>query len=308
MAITLKQMLDAGVHLGHETSKWNPRMRPFIYTQKNNLHILDLIKSYKYTLNSLKFAQIAASQGQTIMFIGTKKQAKRFIAEAALECNSFYVNEKWVGGLFTNWETFSKSTSKLLLLEQQESNGFLEKLPKKEMSKKLKEKEKLTKLFDGIKHMKALPDLVVIVGQLEEMNAVKECNRLGIRTITLMDTDCDPAIADLIIPSNDDSMATIKLILDEFALLIQQGQQMFDSQQNTKNKNITNAKNAKNARNKPNKKANNTLVVQRNKSSIQWKKDKQQLKLAQEAFVAAQEAVPVPVLQSKPERPKVLAT
>ena len=229
MALTLRQMLEAHVHLGHRANKWNPKMKPFIYSKSNNYHVLDLIKSYYYTRNAIRFLQISASQGQSVLFVGTKKEAKQIVAESALECNSFYINEKWVGGLLTNWKTFRKSTKKLLRLERQEKNGFLKKLPKKEMAKKLREKEKLTHLFDGVKHMKVLPNIVVIVGQLEDKNAVNECNKLkNVRTITLLDTDCNPTLADFIIPANDDSPSAIRLILKSLSTGILDGQKLFD--------------------------------------------------------------------------------
>ena len=236
MALTLREMLEAQMHLGHRANKCNPKMKPFIYSKSNNYHLIDLIKSYYYTRNALRYLRNSASEGKTILFVGTKKEAKRVIAESALQCNSFYINEKWVGGLLTNWKTFKKSTRNLLRLERQQRNGFLAKLPKKEMAKKLKEKEKLTRLFDGIKYMRYLPDIVVIVGQSEELNAINECNKLKIRTITLLDTDCNPTLADFIIPANDDSPSSIRLVLDYFAQAIQEGQDFYDRNQPPKPK------------------------------------------------------------------------
>jgi small subunit ribosomal protein S2 len=306
-------MLEVQMHMGHQTNKWNPKMKPFIYGKRNNFHILDLIKSYYYTRNALRYMKVAASEGKSVLFIGTKKEAKHFIAEAALECNSFYINEKWVGGLLTNWYTFRKSTKKLLLLERQAKNGFLEKLPKKEMAKKLKEKDKLTRLFKGIKHMKVLPDLVVIVGQLEEMNAVNECNRLGLRTVTLLDTDCHPTLADFIIPANDDSPASIKLLLDSFASAIQEGQDFFDESQanlqkrqksgkkaQTGRKGTQEPKGRKGSQGPTEHNRQTTPRVQRNKSSIQWKLQKEAIQRAQEAL-PAKKATPVPDLLDRPK-------
>lgn len=223
MDLTLDKMLAAGMHLGHKAQHWNPKMKPFIHTVRNNLHIIDLIKTCRHLLYAFAFAKEAARRNKTFLFVGTKKQAKPFVAYTAEKCQAFYVNEKWVGGLLTNWGTVCKSTDKLRLLERQEKNGFLDKLPKKERAKKLKEKEKLTTLFQGVKNMIGLPDIVVIVGQREELNALNECNRLGIRTISLMDTNCNPTIADVIIPSNDDSMASIYLLLDQLAKSILEG-------------------------------------------------------------------------------------
>ena len=237
MALTLRQMLEAQMHLGHRANKCNPKMKPFIYSKSNNYHLIDLIKSYYYTRNALNYLRNSASEGKTILFVGTKREAKRIIAESALECNSFYINEKWVGGLLTNWKTFRKSTRTLLRLERQQRNGFLAKLPKKEMAKKLKEKEKLTRLFDGIKYMRYLSDIVVIVGQSEELNAINECNKLKIRTVTLLDTDCNPTLADFIIPANDDSPSSIRFILNSFAQAIQEGQDFYDRHQPPQPKN-----------------------------------------------------------------------
>lgn len=227
MGMTIKQMLEAGMHLGHQTNKWNPKMKPFIYTEQNNLHILDLLKTQQYAKRAFRVLRNYTSQGKKVIFVGTKKEAKSLIAEYALECNSFYINEKWVGGILTNWKTFKRLTAKLILLEKQESNGFLQKLPKKEMAKKLKEKEKLTKLFNGIKSMKQIPDVAIIVGQLEEMNTLRECSRLGICTITLVDSNCNPSLADFSIPANDDSVPSIQLFLEECSLAIQQGASLF---------------------------------------------------------------------------------
>jgi len=315
MSVALREMLEVQMHMGHRVNKWNPKMKPFIYGKRNNFHILDVIKSYYYTRNALHYMKVATSEGKSVLFVGTKKEAKHLIADAALECNSFYINEKWVGGLLTNWQTFRKLTNKLLLLERQSKNGFLEKLPKKEMAKKLKEKEKLTRLFDGIKHMKVLPDVVVIVGQIEEMNAVTECNRLGLRTVTLLDTDCNPTLADFIIPANDDSPGAIKLLLDSFATTIQEGQNFFDrrqalEQENQKRRNkvSTGRKGPKEVKGRKEGKDSQgskqpskpTPWVQRNKSSIEWKLKKAALKKAQEAL-PAKKATPVPDLLDRPK-------
>lgn len=227
MTITLEQMVQAGMHLGHQARKWNPKMKPFIYAQRDNIHLIDLIKTYNHLNYVSKFLTQSASTGKTVLFVGTKKQASQLIAKAALSCNSFYVNEKWLGGMLTNWRTIALSTKKLKYLENQKQKGFFEKLPKKEAAHLVKETEKLEKYLGGMKNMDCIPDIVIIIGQSEEINALRECNKLGIRSITIVDTDCDPSVADLIIPANDDSMPSIQLLLNEFVNAIKKGQEMF---------------------------------------------------------------------------------
>ena len=223
MTVTLEMMVSAGMHLGHEARKWNPKMKPFIYTQKDNIHIIDLIDTY-FRLNQVsKFLSEISSQGQTVLFVGTKKQASKLIEKAAIESDSYYVNEKWLGGMLTNWQTIQLSIQKLKDLETRLSHGFLEKLPKKEAALKQKQKQKLDKYLGGMKTMTRLPDVVVIIGQSEERNAVNECKKLGIRSITVLDTDCDPTLADLYIPANDDSIPSIQLILNTCTDAIKQG-------------------------------------------------------------------------------------
>lgn len=228
MSITLEQMVKAGMHLGHPARKWNPKMKSFIYTEKDNIHLIDLIKTYVHLNYVCKFLTRASSIDQKILFVGTKKQVSSLVAQTALNCNSFYVNEKWLGGMLTNWKTFCLSTKKLKNLEIQEKKGFFNKLPKKEAANLIKKKEKLNRYLGGIKNMDNLPDIVIIIGQNEEINSLRECNKLGIRTISILDTDCDPSISDLIIPANDDSMPSIKLLLQEFELAIKQGQEIFN--------------------------------------------------------------------------------
>nr|AOC61454.1 ribosomal protein S2 [Rhexinema sarcinoideum] len=227
MTLTLEQMVGAGMHFGHQARKWNPKMKPYIYAQKDSIHIIDLIATYTHLNQATKFLTESVSNGQKVLFVGTKKQASQLVAKAALECDSFYVNEKWLGGQLTNWETIKLSIQKLKSFETKEQHGFFEKLPKKEAALLKKEKEKLGRYLNGIKNMKTLPDIVIIIGQLEEMNAVKECQKLGLRTITILDTDCDPSLADFKIPANDDSISSIKLLLGEFVDAIKKGHQKF---------------------------------------------------------------------------------
>lgn len=227
MTVTLEQMVQAGMHLGHQARKWNPKMKPFIYAQRDNIHLIDLIKTYNHLNYVCKFLTQSASTGKTVLFVGTKKQASQLVAKAALSCDSFYVNEKWLGGMLTNWRTIALSTKKLKYLQSQKQKGFFDKFPKKESARLLKETEKLEKYLGGMKNMDRIPDIVIIIGQSEEINALRECNKLGIRSITIVDTDCDPSVADLIVPANDDSMPSIQLLLNEFVAAIKKGQQIF---------------------------------------------------------------------------------
>lgn len=226
MAVTLEQMVEAGMHLGHQCKKWNPKMKPYIYTQKDNIHIIDLIKTYIHLNLVLKFLTESTAQGKKVLFIGTKKEASQWIKKAALSCDSFFVNEKWLGGMLTNWVTIRQSIKRLKTLETQEKKGLFNHLPKKETARLTKQKDKLQKYLGGLKDMQDLPDIAVIIGQSEEINAIRECNRLNIRSISILDTDCDPSMADLMIPANDDSIPSIKLVLDEFVESIQKGQAM----------------------------------------------------------------------------------
>ena len=222
--ITLAQLLEAGVHFGHKAYRWNPKMFPYIYTERNNIHILDLVQSAQLLKEASNYVQSAAEQKKTFLFIGTKRQASTVIAQEAKRCNSYYINHRWLGGMLTNWTTMVACIDKLKKIEKQEENGVLLTLPKKESSQLQKRKEKLEKFFGGLKTMTKLPDIVILVGQPNELNAVRECNKLGIRTITLLDTNCDPSLADLVIPGNDDSIRSVELILMELKEAILKGQ------------------------------------------------------------------------------------
>ncbi len=224
MKLTLEEMVKTGFHYGHQTKKWNPKMAPYIYMEKNNIHIIDLVQSYFFLKKTLKFLTLEASQGKTFLFVGTKKQMSRLIAKSALEANSFYVNQRWLGGMLTNWKTIQASINKLNNLQKLNIDGY----SKKEAAALKKEKDRLQKYLGGLKKMSKLPDVVIIIGQKEELNAVRECRKLGVRTITILDTDCDPTLADFFVPGNDDSIASIQLILDEFVLAIQNGKKLYN--------------------------------------------------------------------------------
>jgi small subunit ribosomal protein S2 len=222
--ITLEQMLDAGVHFGHQVRRWNPKMEPFIYGERNGIHIIDIVQTLSCLEEISEFLTKEASQGKTILFVGTKRQAAPIIQTAAIESNSYFVNQRWLGGMLTNWSTMTTCIDKLKTIEKQDEMGVLAKLPKKEVALINKRREKLEKFFGGIKTMSKQPDIVILVGQPREMNAVLECNKLGIRTITILDTNCDPSLADLFIPANDDSIRSVELILGELTEAIKKGQ------------------------------------------------------------------------------------
>ena len=222
--ITLEQMLDAGVHFGHQVRRWNPKMEPFIYGERNGIHIIDIVQTLSCLEEISEFLTKEASQGKTILFVGTKRQAAPIIQTAAIESNSYFVNQRWLGGMLTNWSTMTTCIDKLKTIEKQDEMGVLANLPKKEVALINKRREKLEKFFGGIKTMPKQPDIVILVGQPREMNAVLECNKLGIRTITILDTNCDPSLADLFIPANDDSIRSVELILGELTEAIKKGQ------------------------------------------------------------------------------------
>jgi len=231
MAITIKTMVQKGLHLGHSRQLWNPKMTPYIYMEANNIHIIDLIQTYSHFKKVLRFLVSSTAQGKTILFVGTKKQSSKLVSKIAKNCNSFFVTERWLGGLLTNWATVQKSITRLNDLEIQEKNGSFIGLPKKEILKLKKEKNRLNKYLGGLKKMKSLPDVLIIIDQKKEINAVLECKKLGIRSITILDTDGDPSLADLFVPANDDSITALNFILEEFLKYIQYGQKKFNKYQ-----------------------------------------------------------------------------
>jgi small subunit ribosomal protein S2 len=227
MVTSIDEMVQVGMHFGHQARKWNPKMAPYIYAERNGIHIIDLIQTYYHLKKATQFLTDSATQGKKFLFVGTKKQATKLIAKVALQCDSYYVNQRWLGGMLTNWKTIKSSISKLNQLEVREKNGEFKNLPKKEAASCKKEKDRLQKYLGGLKKMASIPDVVIIVGQLEEMNAVRECQKLGIRSITILDTDCNPTLADFFIPANDDSVASLQLILNSFLEAIRQGQKLY---------------------------------------------------------------------------------
>ena len=211
--ITLAQLLDAGVHFGHKAYRWNPKMFPYIYTERNNIHILDLVQSAQLLKEANSYLQSAAERNKTFLFIGTKRQASTLIAQEAKRCDSYYVNHRWLGGMLTNWSTLKERIEHLKNLEQQEADNTFNLLTKKEAALRRKELQKLRKHLEGIKAMPDLPDIAIIIDQKREMTAIRECRKLGIPIVSILDTNCDPDLVDIPIPGNDDAVRSIKLIL-----------------------------------------------------------------------------------------------
>ena len=221
--ITLAQLLEAGVHFGHKAYRWNPKMFPYIYTERNNIHILDLVQSAQFLKEANAYVKSEASKDKVFLFIGTKRQASNLIAQEAKRCNSYYVNHRWLGGMLTNWVTLKSRIERLKTLEKQEADQVFDLLPKKEASLRRKELEKLRKHLNGIKNMPRIPDVAIVVDQKREMTAIRECRKLGIPIISILDTNCDPDLIDIPIPGNDDAVRSIKLILQSLTDSINSG-------------------------------------------------------------------------------------
>ena len=215
--ISMKQLLEAGVHFGHQTRRWNPKMAEYIYTERNGIHIIDLQKSVGKVDEAYKAVADIAANGGTILFVGTKKQAQDAIASEAERCGMFYVNERWLGGMLTNFKTIQSRISRLKEIEAMEEDGTFDVLPKKEVINLKKELEKLQKNLGGIKEMKRLPDAIFIVDPKKERICVQEAHALGIELIGIADTNCDPDELDYVIPGNDDAIRAVKLIVSKMA-------------------------------------------------------------------------------------------
>ena len=215
--ISMKQLLEAGVHFGHQTRRWNPKMAKFIFTERNGIYIIDLSKTVKKVEEAYNFLREVASQGEVILFVGTKKQAQEAMREEALRCNMFYVNERWLGGMLTNFKTIQTRINRLRKLEAMEADGTFDVLPKKEVIGLRLEMEKLTKYLGGIKDMKKLPGALFIVDPRKENIAVLEARKLNIPIVATVDTNCDPDVIDHVIPANDDAIRAVKLLTAKMA-------------------------------------------------------------------------------------------
>ncbi len=227
--ISMKQLLEAGVHFGHQTRRWNPKMAEFIFTERNGIYIIDLQKTVKKVEEAYDFVKEIASTGKSVLFVGTKKQAQESIQSEALRGNMFYVNQRWLGGMLTNFKTIRKRIERLLELEKMEQDGTFDLLPKKEVIKLKGEKEKLEKNLGGIKEMTDLPGAIFIVDPRKEKIAIQEAHILGIPVVAIVDTNCDPDEVDYPIPGNDDAIRAVKLITSKIADAIieaRQGEQL----------------------------------------------------------------------------------
>ena len=215
--ISMKQLLEVGVHFGHQTRRWNPKMAPYIFTERNGIYIIDLQKTVKKVDEAYDFLRSVAEEGKSILFVGTKKQAQEAVKEEALKSGMFYVNERWLGGMMTNFATIRKSINRLKELEAMEEDGTFEVLSKKEVLALKREQEKLEKSLGGIKDMEELPGALFIVDPRKERIAVAEAKKLNIPIVAIVDTNCDPDEIDYVIPGNDDAIRAVKLIVSKMA-------------------------------------------------------------------------------------------
>lgn len=227
--VSMKQLLEAGVHFGHQTRRWNPKMAPYIFMERNGIYIIDLQKTVRKLEDAYSFVKSVVADGQDILFVGTKKQAQEAVAEEALRCNMFFVNQRWLGGTLTNFQTIEKRIKRLHELDRMSTDGTFDVLPKKEVINLRKEMERLEKFLGGIKNMKKLPGALFIIDPRKEKNAVAEARRLGIPIVAIVDTNCDPDEIDYIIPGNDDAIRAVKLMAATMAdavLESRQGEQV----------------------------------------------------------------------------------
>ena len=215
--LAMKDLLEAGVHFGHQTKRWNPKMKPFIFGERSGIYILDLSKTAKHFRSAEEFVRQLASEGRTVLFVGTKRQAQDVVAEEATRSGMFYVNERWLGGLLTNFSTIQRSIARLRDLEAMATDGRYEFMPKKEIAKAEKEKRKLLRNLEGIRNMGRLPDALFVVDTRKEQIAVDEARKLKIPVIGLVDTNCDPDQVDFVIPANDDALRSVKLLVSRIA-------------------------------------------------------------------------------------------
>ena len=230
--VSMKALLEAGVHFGHQTRRWNPKMAPYIYTERNGIYIVDLQKTVRKLEEAYSFVRELSASGKSLLFVGTKKQAQDAIRDEALRCGQYYVNARWLGGMMTNFKTMRTRVDRLNQLKTMQADGTFDMLPKKEVMKHLGEIEKLEKYLGGVKDMKTLPGALFIVDTRKERNAIAEAHKLGIPVVAIADTNCDPDEIDYVIPGNDDAIRAIKLISSIMANAVlegKQGEQMEDA-------------------------------------------------------------------------------
>ena len=275
-AISIKQLLEAGVHFGHQTRRWNPKMRPYIFGQRNGIYIIDLQKTLKLFKGAIEFVSEIATQGKTVLFVGTKRQAQEAIEEEAGRCNMYYVSNRWLGGLLTNFSTIQNSIKRYKELETMRDNGFHERLSKKEVARLERERKKLEKNLRGIRDMNRLPDALFVVDSNREAIAVREASRLGIPIIAIVDTNCDPDRIDYVIPGNDDALRAVRLFVSTIADAILAGRGVYEAK----------------------------VEEEQKEAQEQAEKEAASRRAAQEAKVAAKVAAAQELQQSEPQAAK----
>ena len=221
--VSLSELLEAGVHFGHQSRRWNPKMFPYIYTERNGIHIIDLVQTAQFLTDACNYIKDYSRKGKQFLFLGTKRQAAEIIAQEALRSKCYYVNQRWLGGMLTNWITIKSRIERLKKLEYEQAQGITDKLHKKEAAAMRRELEKLKKHLDGIKYMQKIPDVVIVVDQKREITAIQECLKLDIPVVCILDTNCNPDMIDIPIPANDDAIRSIKLVMTKIADAIIEG-------------------------------------------------------------------------------------
>ncbi|HHT26820.1 MAG TPA: 30S ribosomal protein S2 [Firmicutes bacterium] len=223
--ISMKQLLEAGVHFGHQTRRWNPKMAPYIFTERNGIYIIDLQKTVRKVDEAYNFIKSVAAEGGTVLFVGTKKQAQETVRTEAERCEMMYVNTRWLGGMLTNFKTLRGRIQRLKQLEEMETDGSFEVLPKKEVLDLRKEKERLERFVGGIRNMNKLPSALFVIDPRKERNAVAEARKLGIPIVAIVDTNCDPDEVDIVIPGNDDAIRAVRLLTGKIADAVIEGRE-----------------------------------------------------------------------------------
>jgi len=229
--ITMKELLEAGVHFGHQTRRWNPKMKEYIFGERNGIHIIDLQKTLKMFRDAARYVAEMAAQGKSVLFLGTKRQAQEAIAEEANRCGMFYVNHRWLGGTLTNWVTLQKSIKRLKLLKAMSEDGRMAQFSKKEGARLDRELKHLQQNFSGVENMATLPDAMFVIDPNAEVIAVREARRMGIPVVAIVDTNCDPDLVNWVIPGNDDALRAIRLFTSKISDAVLSGRQTFEQSQ-----------------------------------------------------------------------------
>ncbi|MDJ1109806.1 30S ribosomal protein S2 [Macrococcus caseolyticus] len=236
--ISMKQLLEAGVHFGHQTRRWNPKMKKYIFTERNGIYIIDLQKTVKKVEEAYNFVKSISEEGGTVLFVGTKKQAQEAIKEEAERAGQFFINERWLGGTLTNYKTISKRVKRISEIEKMEEDGTFDVLPKKEVVELKKEYDRLIKFLGGIREMKSMPSALFVVDPRKERNAIAEAKKLHIPIVGIVDTNCDPDEIDYVIPANDDAIRAVKLLTGKMADAILEGRQGISNEEVAAEQNI----------------------------------------------------------------------